>query len=89
MMRHFTVIAALAILPPSALASEIRALDWNNWRIGAYTDPGTRQFYSCIAGANYRTGIRLMFRIDSEMNWFVTLTKPNWNLPVGVRRDLT
>ena len=55
------------------------------WSGGGYTNDNTGQFTSCVASANYQSGINFGVLVTTTLNWLLAFTHPNWNLANGQR----
>lgn len=74
----------LAIRPTPASAKELEPVPFiAPWGGGAFANDQTGQFTSCIASANYRSGITMTVLISRGMTWALGFSDPAWNLQVG------
>jgi len=86
-MRLIGMLVAAGLLMVSA-ADNTRAAVVENFRLGgwngnAYTDDKSGQFSTCVAAADYRSGITLYVQVDASYNWAIGFSAPHWNLNVG------
>src|SRR3954454_11186711 len=54
-----------------------------NWAGGAYTNDDTGAFSSCIAMANYQSGINLHVMVAENFTWTLGFSNPAWRLSIG------
>ena len=60
------------------------------WAVDGYTDDATVAFSHCTARVPYRSGIYLIFSVQSrEGSWQMGLANPQWKLPTGKRYPIT
>ncbi|WP_431301681.1 hypothetical protein [Sediminicoccus sp. BL-A-41-H5] len=77
-------IAALAAPGISAAQNSIIATtNFNGWQISSFRSPSTGQFTHCAASANYRSGITLLFSINSRTQWNIGFVHRDWTLSQG------
>lgn len=53
------------------------------WSGGGYTDDKNGEFTSCIASANYQSGINFGVIVDKSYNWALGFTHQSWALTQG------
>ena len=77
-------ICGLAISAGQAAAKQIAPVQFvAPWYGGAFANDQTGQFTSCIASANYNSGITMTVMIGRNGGWFLGFGDPAWNLGVG------
>jgi hypothetical protein len=64
----------------AAVVDSFRIGSWNG---SAFTDDQTGAFTTCVASANYRSGITLYVQVDTTYNWAIGFSAPHWNMKVG------
>ncbi|WP_146048507.1 hypothetical protein [Roseibium marinum] len=92
MMRLFRLLAVAGLLAVYGLADagsgQARAASVENFRQGgwnghAYTDDNSGLFSTCVASANYRSGISLYVQVDTGYNWAIGFSAPHWTMKPG------
>ncbi|WP_460083831.1 hypothetical protein [Roseibium sp. LAB1] len=54
-----------------------------SWHGSAFTDDQSGGFSTCVASADYRSGITLYVQVDTHYNWAIGFSAPHWNMKVG------
>ncbi|EAV44530.1 hypothetical protein SIAM614_05190 [Roseibium aggregatum IAM 12614] len=87
MMRvvHSLVAAGFLLLGSfgSGQAAVVDSFRIGSWNGSAFTDDQTGAFTTCVASANYRSGITLYVQVDTTYNWAIGFSAPHWNMKVG------
>ncbi|PVB59453.1 hypothetical protein DCO57_22675 [Labrenzia sp. 011] len=67
----------------TAHAASMETFRQGGWNGHAYTDDNSGLFNTCVASANYRSGISLYVQVDTGYNWAIGFSAPHWNMKVG------
>ena len=77
-------ICGLATIGGQAVAKQIAPVQFiAPWYGGAFANDQMGQFTSCIASANYNSGIIMTVMIGRNGGWVLGFGDPAWNLAVG------
>ena len=86
MMYRLILAAFLAVaMTGAADAKKITSFRIGAWLGGAFTDDDTGRFNSCLATAEYNSGITMFVRIDRELLWEIGFLSNNWSFNEGER----
>ncbi len=88
MFRKSFAAALVAALWSGLLATSAEARSVDRFRLGgwlgdAYVDDANNRFSSCVASAQYRSGIAMSVQVDGNYNWFIGFSSSSWNMTVG------
>lgn len=89
-MMYRLILAALlavALIVP-AQAKKITSFQIGAWLGGAFTDDDTGRFNSCLATAEYNSGITMFVRIDRELLWEIGFLSNSWSFSKGEKIKL-
>jgi hypothetical protein len=88
-MRRIGLVGAVAVAV--SIGPTHGAELWNHkiggWHAGAYSRDGG--FSHCAATVPYRSGIYLLFSVNSKTQWSMGLINPNWNLSIGSKYPIS
>lgn len=85
-MRHIAtafLISALFVSSAANAKGPFGAIRVGSWSGGAFTDDATGQFSSCIASAQYKSGINVGVVVTSGYAWGLGFLRQNWRMQVG------
>jgi hypothetical protein len=89
----FVLTAFIAALTPTMCnAASIKGstVEVGAWTVDAYANDDTGAFSHCVAAVPFRSGILLVFSIQSGANsWQLGLANPQWKLPIGQKYPIT
>lgn len=78
------IICGLTTIAGKAAAKQIAPVQFTApWYGGAFANDQTGQFTSCIASANYNSGIAMTVMIGRNGGWVLGFGDPAWSLGVG------
>lgn len=88
MVRNLIVAALVAALWSGLLSLPAQARSVEHFRLGgwlgdAYVDDANNRFSSCVASAQYRSGIALSVQVDGNYDWYIGFSSSGWNMTVG------
>jgi hypothetical protein len=82
-------IAAAFILAATGVARAdgvvIRTFHVGAWETSVYADRNTGKITSCIAYADYRSGMFMMLGLGADLRWSMSFGDPRWRFKVGER----
>lgn len=64
-------------------AASVDSFRLGGWNGNAFTDDQSGLFTSCVASADYKSGITLYVEVDTNYNWAIGFSAPHWNMDVG------
>ncbi|MBO6890468.1 MAG: hypothetical protein JJ866_00885 [Roseibium sp.] len=64
-------------------AAAVDSFRLGGWNGNAFTDDQSGLFTSCVASADYKSGITLYVEVDTNYNWAIGFSAPHWNMDVG------
>lgn len=76
------LVLGLALAAPSH-AAVVESFRLGGWNGNAYTDDASGRFDTCVAAADYRSGITLYVQVDTTYSWAIGFSAPTWNLTEG------
>ena len=93
MLRNSIVAAVIAALWSGLLSLPAEARSVEHFRLGgwlgdAYVDDADNRFSSCVASAQYRSGIAMSVQVDGSYSWFIGFSSSGWNMAVGTNIPL-
>ena len=89
MMYRLILAVFLAVAVTGAAdAKKITSFQIGAWLGGAFTDDDTGRFNSCLATAEYNSGITMFVRIDRELLWEIGFLSSSWSFNKGERIKL-
>ena len=71
------------ITPTAGARGPYGSISVGSWTGGAYTNDANGAFSSCIAGANYASGINFSVLVSNTYHWALAFNHPNWSLTKG------
>jgi hypothetical protein len=77
------LLLALGIVTQAHARGPFGSIKVAGWSGGAYTDDRTGEFSSCVASANYRSGINFGVVVSKNVTWALAFSHPNWTLTPG------
>lgn len=80
---------AVVALSSAAIAAPIRNYRVGNWYAGAYSSDQTLRFDHCAASVTYRSGVTVLFSINTRYQWSVGFIHPQWRYRVGQPFSIT
>lgn len=88
MLRKSIIAAGIAAICSGLLSIPADARSVDRFRLGgwvgdAYVDDANNRFSSCVASAQYRSGIAMSVQVDGNYNWFIGFSSSSWNMTVG------
>jgi hypothetical protein len=66
-----------------ASAAAVDSFRLGAWNGSAFTDDQSGLFSSCVASADYKSGITLYVEVDTSYNWAIGFSATHWNMDVG------
>lgn len=91
-MRFFVgafVAISLTVAASVAQAATLETTNIDNWSISAHSRDRTGQFSHCATSVPYRSGILLLFSVNSNYDWSMGLVNPQWRLTQGAEFNFT
>jgi hypothetical protein len=70
-------------------AQELYRFKVGGWDAAAFALDGTRRFRICAATASYENGTTIIFTVDRNYGWTLTLGNPELRLPLGQSYKVT
>lgn len=83
MIRIFIVLIGILTFGNAAEARIVESFRLGGWNGDAFVDDSTGLFNSCVAIAKYRSGISMSVEVDSNYNWWIGFSAPNWSMTTG------
>ena len=83
------VAISLTVAVSSAQAATLETTNIDNWSISAHSRDRTGQFSHCATSVPYRSGILLLFSVNSNYDWSMGLVNPQWRLAQGAEFNFT
>jgi hypothetical protein len=74
---------SVAMFATSARAATLESTNIDNWVISAHSNDRTGQFSHCATSVPYRSGILLLFSVNSTFGWSMGLSNTQWRLSPG------
>src|SRR3954451_1423109 len=74
------VVLTVGVMPEAQARGPYGSIRVAGWSGGAFTDDQTGQFSSCIANANYKSGIDFGVVVAKNGAWALAFSHPNWSL---------
>src|SRR5262245_14667298 len=81
-------IVALTGGPRTASADALYEFPIGTWSAGAYSRQNSKQFNHCAAGANYNSGITMLFSVSRNFAWSMSFAHRSWRLTQGQAYDI-
>jgi hypothetical protein len=74
--------------PRTASADTLYEFPIGTWSAGAYSRQNSKQFNHCAAGANYNSGITMLFSVSRNFAWSMSFAHRSWRLTQGQAYDI-
>ncbi len=85
-MKLFSKLPLCCVLlcaTASARADTLESYNIAGWNIRALSDNDTGEFSHCAMGATYNSNIILIFSVEADYIWNLSLVKDSWRLNIG------
>lgn len=86
-MRLYGLMVAIGLVlfanSDNASAAAVESFRLGGWNGSAFTDDQSGLFTSCVASADYKSGITLFVEVDTSYNWAIGFSASHWDMEVG------